>query len=245
MTQAARATAARPSELEASVTRILVMLGAPGAGKGTQAQLLAARLGLPHVSTGDLFRAALRDGSPLGEEVRPYLERGALVPDEVTMHVIAERLAQSDAQQGVILDGFPRTRPQAEALDRLVGARGGRVAGALYIEVETDQLVRRLAGRRVCTASTAHLYHLDSRPPRVAGVCDVDGTALEQRRDDLPETIRARLDRQLPPMYEVIDHYVESGILLSVRGDRAIDDVTDELVRVVERAEKRKANGLP
>lgn len=245
MTQAARVTAARPSEHEAPVTRILVMLGAPGAGKGTQAQLLAARLGLPHVSTGDLFRAALRDQTALGDEVRPYLERGALVPDEVTMDVIGARLAAADAQHGVILDGFPRTRPQAEALDRLVGARGGQVAGALYIEVDTDQLVRRLAGRRVCTAAAAHLYHLESRPPRVPDICDVDGTPLEQRRDDLPDTIRARLERQMPPMYDVIDHYVETGILLSVRGDRPIDEVTDELVRVVERAEKRKSRGLP
>ncbi len=239
MTQATRATAARPAEHEASVTRVLVMLGAPGAGKGTQAQLLAVRLGVPHVSTGDLFRAALRDGSALGDVVRPYMERGALVPDEVTMQVIAERLAAPDAQRAVILDGFPRTRPQAEALDRLIGSRGGRVAGALYIEVDVDQLVRRLAGRRVCTAASAHLYHLESRPPATPGLCDVDGTALEQRRDDQPETVRARLERQLPPMYDVIDHYVESGILLSVRGDRPIDQVTDELVRVVERAEKR------
>ena len=239
MTQAARVTAARPTESTASATRILVMLGAPGAGKGTQAQLLAVRLGLPHVSTGDLFRAALRDGSPLGDEVRPYMERGALVPDEVTLRVISERLAEGDARRGVILDGFPRTRPQAEGLDRLVGARGGRVAGALYIEVDTDQLVRRVAGRRVCTGPGQHLYHVESRPPVQPDVCDVDGTPLEQRRDDRPETIRARLERQLPPMYDVVDHYVESGILLSVRGDRPVEAVTDELVRVVERAEKR------
>jgi len=239
MTQAARVTAARPSENEATATRILVMVGAPGAGKGTQALLLAGRLGLPHVSTGDLFRAALRDGSPLGAEVRPYMDRGALVPDSVTIRVIAERLAMPDARRGAILDGFPRTRPQAEALDALLATRGNRVAGALYIEVETDELVRRLAGRRVCSGPGQHVYHLDSRPPARPGVCDVDGMALEQRRDDLPETIRARLDRQLPPMYEVVDHYVESGQLLSVRGDQPIDQVTDELVRVVERAERR------
>lgn len=239
MTQATRETAAHPLKHDATTTRILVMLGAPGAGKGTQAQLLAARLGLPHVSTGDLFRAALRDGSPLGAEVRPFMERGALVPDEVTMHVIAARLAQPDASHGVILDGFPRTRPQAEALDELLAAKGERVSGALYIEVDTDLLVERLSGRRVCTAPAAHLYHLLSRPPRVVGVCDIDGSPLEQRKDDQPETVRARLERQMPPMYDVIDHYVETGLLLSVRGDRAIDQVTDELVRVVERAERR------
>jgi adenylate kinase len=239
MTQATREAAARPVERGTPSAPILVMLGAPGAGKGTQAVLLAARLGLLHVSTGDLFRAATREGSPLGDTVRPYLERGALVPDEVTVRVIGERLAQPDALTGVILDGFPRTRPQAQALDQLVRGRGGRVTGALYIEVEVDQLVERVAGRRVCTRSGSHVYHVDTRPPRVAGVCDVDGAPLEQRRDDRPETVRARLDRQLPPMYDVIDHYVETGVLLSVRGDRAIEEVTDELVRVVELAEKR------
>lgn len=239
MTQATRETAARPTGNEATATRVLVMLGAPGAGKGTQAGLLAARLALPHVSTGDLFRAALRDGSPLGAEVRPFMERGALVPDEVTMHVIAARLAAPDARTGVILDGFPRTRPQAEGLDRLLAERGGRVAGALYIEVDTDLLVRRLAGRRVCTGPAQHLYHIESRPPTTPEVCDIDGMPLEQRRDDQPDTVRARLERQMPPMYEVVDHYVETGILLSVRGDRPVDQVTDELVRIVERAEKR------
>ncbi len=239
MTQAARATAARPAGPDASEVRILVMLGAPGAGKGTQAERLGARLGLPHVSTGDLFRAALRAGSPLGADVRPYLERGALVPDAVTVDVMAARLAEPDARRGVILDGFPRTVPQAEALERLLASRGGRVAGALYIEVDPDLLVERLAGRRVCTAPAAHLYHVESRPPLVAGICDIDGMPLEQRRDDEPATVRARLERQLPPMYEVVDHYVETGILLSVRGDLPIDVITDELVRVVERAEKR------
>lgn len=238
MTQAARATAARSVDSEATATRILVMLGAPGAGKGTQAQLLAGRLHLPHVSTGDLFRAALRDGSPLGDAVRPYLERGALVPDEVTVRVIAERLAAQDARSGVILDGFPRTRPQAEALDRLAGGRRSRVAGALYIEVETDELVRRLSGRRVC-GTGQHVYHVESRPPLNEGICDIDATPLEQRPDDRPETIRARLERQLPPMYEVIDHYTETGVLCSVQGDRPVEEVTDELVRVVRLAEKR------
>ena len=167
------------------------------------------------------------------------MERGALVPDEVTMHVIAARLAQPDALHGVILDGFPRTRPQAEALDELLAAKGERVSGALYIEVDTDLLVERLSGGASARAPAAHLYHLLSKPPRVAGVCDVDGTPLEQRKDDQPDTVRARLERQMPPMYDVIDHYVETGLLLSVRGDRAIDQVTDELVRVVERAERR------
>jgi adenylate kinase len=240
MTQAARAVAL-PVEDASSPPRILVMLGAPGAGKGTQAARLAERLGLPHVSTGDLFRTAVRDGSPLAGEVRPYIERGALVPDEVTVRVIEARLDQRDAESGVILDGFPRTRPQAEALDALLARRGFRVTGALYIEVDAEELVQRLAGRRVCTGPGQHIYHVDANPPLTPGRCDVDDTELTQRPDDRPETIRARLDRQLPPMYEVIDHYAETGVLCAVRGDRPIDEITDELSRVVARADRRAA----
>jgi adenylate kinase len=239
MTQATRAAGSRATETGPTAARILVMLGGPGAGKGTQAERLATRLHLPHVSTGDLFRAAVRGRTELGVEVRPYLERGALVPDDLAVRVILDRLAQPDARDGVILDGFPRTRPQAEALDRIITKRGGRVTGALYIEVDADELVRRISGRRVCTGPGAHVYHVDWNPPKRPEVCDIDGTALEQRTDDRPETIRARLDRQMPPMYEVVDHYAETGVLCSVRGDRPIGEITEELVRVVERAERR------
>jgi adenylate kinase len=239
MTQAARATATRPATSESTPARILIMLGAPGAGKGTQAQRLATRLGVPHVSTGDLFRAARRADSALGAAVRPYLERGLLVPDDLTIQVITDRLSRPDARAGVILDGFPRTRPQAEALDRLASGRGWRVAGALYIEVDAEELVRRLSGRRVCTGPGAHVYHLLWNPPARDGVCDIDRTPLEQRSDDRPETIRSRLDRQMPPMFEVVDHYTEAGILTAVRGDRPIEEITNELARVVDLTEKR------
>ena len=219
--------------------RIFVMLGPPGAGKGTQAERLSEKLGLPHISSGDLFRAAQRSDSALGRQVRQYMERGALVPDDVTLKVVAERLAQPDTQAGAILDGFPRTPAQADALDRKLAAHGSAVRGALFIEVDREELIRRLAGRRVCTGPEPHVYHVVSKPPRVPDVCDIDGTPLVQRPDDRPETIRARLDKQLPPMYEVVDHYAERGALCAVRGDRSIDEVTDDLLRSVVTAERR------
>ncbi len=237
MTQATRVDG--PREVVRVPPLVYVMVGAPGAGKGTQALRLAKELGLPHISTGDLFRASLRDGSTLGTEVRRYVEKGILVPDPLTMRVVEERFAQPDARQGAVLDGFPRTRPQAESMDRLLARQGARVAAALYIEVDTPQLVQRLAGRRVCTGSQQHVYNLSTRPPRTPGICDIDGTPLEQRPDDRPETISARLARQLPPMYEVVDHYTETGVLHAVAGDRPMDEVTADLLSVAERAAKR------
>ena len=192
------------------------------------------------MSTGDLFRAALRDGSPLGGEVRRYVEKGILVPDPLTMRVVEERFARARCHARAPSSTVsPRTRPQAEALDRLLARQNARVAAALYIEVDTPELVQRLAGRRVCTGAQQHVYNLTTRPPRVAGICDIDGTPLEQRPDDRPETISARLARQLPPMYEVVDHYAETGVLHAVQGDRPMDEVTADLLRVAERAAKR------
>ncbi len=237
MTQAARVDG--PSQVPGESQLVFVMVGAPGAGKGTQALLLARDLGLPHVSTGDLFRAALRDGSPLASEVRRYVEKGTLVPDPVTMRVVEARFAMPDARKGAVLDGFPRTRPQAEALDKLLASNGTRLAAALYIQVDTPELIQRLAGRRVCTGVQQHVFNLSTHPPRVPGVCDHDGSPLEQRPDDRPETIAARLARQLPPMYDVVDHYTETGVLHAIRGDRSMAEVTADLLSVAERAAKR------
>jgi adenylate kinase len=212
---------------------VYVMLGAPGAGKGTQAALLAERLGLAHVASGDLFRRNLREGTPVGREAQRFMERGELVPDELTVHMIAERLAQPDAQAGVILDGFPRTRPQAEALDALLARNGESVSAALYVDVERDVLLRRLSGRWICTRAEEHVYHQLTRPPKVAGVCDIDGAPLYQREDDTPATVRARLEAQLPPMYEVVDYYAERGVLSAVDGDKPVAEVTDALLRAI------------
>lgn len=224
---------ARPAD---APRRILIMLGGPGAGKGTQADLLAAQLGVPHVSSGDLFRAAIRDDTTLGREARRYLDKGALVPDDLTVRMVKARLVEPDAAPGALLDGFPRTVPQAEALDRTLAAQGTRVSGALFIEVPREELVRRLSGRRVCTGAGQHVYHVESKPPIVPGLCDEDGSPLEQRADDRPETIQSRLEKQLPPMFEVVDYYADRGTLYPVRGERPVDDVTQALLRAVETA---------
>jgi adenylate kinase len=209
------------------------MLGAPGAGKGTQAAVLADRLGLVHIASGDLFRRHLRDNTTLGKRVKGHIERGALVPDDLTVELIADRLRESDATKGVILDGFPRTRPQAEALDTMLGRIGGAVVAALYVDVDRDVLLRRLSGRWICTAAEQHVYHELTRPPAKPRICDVDGAPLYQREDDAPATVQARLDKQLPPMYEVVDYSAERGVLSAVDGNKPVADVTDALLRAI------------
>jgi adenylate kinase len=207
---------------------VVVLLGAPGAGKGTQAPLLAARLGIPVVATGDLFRAAVRDGTPLGLEARRYMDAGQLVPDEITVRLLLERLGRPDAAAGVILDGFPRTGVQAQALDAALADRGTEVAAAVLVDVPADELVRRLSGRWICRAA-GHPYHEVSSPPHVAGVCDLDGSELYQRADDQPATIRARMDQQLGALAEVIEHYRTSGVLRTVDGLQPIDGVSSDI----------------
>jgi len=203
---------------------VVVLLGAPGAGKGTQAPLLAVRLGIPVVATGDLFRAAVRDGTPLGIEARRYMDAGQLVPDEITVKLLLERLGRPDAAAGVILDGFPRTGVQAGALDTALADRATTVSAAVLVDVPADELIRRMSGRWICKAA-GHPYHEVSSPPRVAGVCDLDGSALYQRADDQPTTIRARMDQQLGALAQVIEHYRASGVLRTVDGLQAIDAV--------------------
>jgi adenylate kinase len=213
--------------------RILVLLGAPGAGKGTQAHVLARHLGLPRVATGDLFRAAARDGTPLGIAAQAYMERGELVPDEITIGMLLERLEAPDAERGVILDGFPRNRPQADALDRALADRGAAVDAALLVDVPADELLRRLSGRWLCSAA-GHTYHETAYPPRVPGVCDIDGSALVQRDDDRPEIVQARLDKQLGALADVVEHYRSAGVLRTVDGRRPIAAVTNDLLDAIE-----------
>jgi adenylate kinase len=203
---------------------VVVLLGAPGAGKGTQAPLLAARLGIPVVATGDLFRAAVRDGTPLGLKARQYMDAGQLVPDEITVKLLLERLGRPDAARGLILDGFPRTGVQAGALDAALAERGAAVSAAVLVDVPADELVRRMSGRWICRAA-GHPYHEVSSPPRAPGVCDLDGSELYQRADDQPETIRARMDQQLGALAQVIDHYRASGVLRTVDGLQSIEAV--------------------
>jgi adenylate kinase len=209
------------------------MVGAPGAGKGTQAALLSERLGIPHVASGDIFRDHIKRGTPLGKKVKSYLDSGSLVPDDLTIQLISDRLSRPDTDEGVILDGFPRTRRQAEVLDSMLAKQGGRVAAALYVDVDREELMRRLAGRWLCTAAADHVYHEIARPPKRAGVCDIDGAELYQRDDDRPDTIQARLEQQLPPMFEVVDYYTDRDVLSTVDGDRPMAEVTEDLLRTV------------
>jgi len=208
---------------------ILLLVGAVGAGKGTQAGILSRELGLVHLASGNLFRAALAAGTPLGEEARGYMERGELVPDELTIAMFMEELAQPAARAGAILDGFPRTVGQAKALDETLAANGERIRRVLFIDAPTEVLVRRVAGRWVCPECGTP-YHEDTDPPESAGRCDRDGTALTQRDDDRPEVVRARLDKQVPPMLEVVDHYERSGIVQRLDGTQPIESVTEAIL---------------
>ncbi len=214
---------------------VVVLLGAPGAGKGTQAPLLADRLGIPVVATGDLFRAAVRDGTPLGMEARRYMDAGQLVPDEITVRLLRERLVRPDAAEGVILDGFPRTAVQAAALDTALEGRGARVSAAVLVDVPAEELVRRMSGRWICRAA-GHPYHETSSPPARPGVCDLDGSELYQRVDDRPETIRARMDQQLGALAEVIAHYRAAGVLSQVDGLQGIAEVAEAIDAALARA---------
>lgn len=215
---------------------IIVMMGAPGAGKGTQAERLAAALELPHISTGELFREMLKSDTPLGRKIKAHTESGGLVPDEDTVKIVEARLAQPDAESGAILDGFPRTVAQAHALDDMLEHAGTSVAAVPYIEVGQDLLLERLTGRRICTLDDQHMYHVVAMPSKQDGICDIDGAELYQRVDDSPDTVRDRLAKQLPPMFEVIDYYADHKVLLPVPGDRPAEEVTAELLRVIRSA---------
>jgi adenylate kinase len=212
---------------------VVVLLGAPGAGKGTQAPVLAQALGVPILASGDLLRAAAAAGTPLGREADRYMSRGQLVPDDTMVRVFLDRLEKPDARDGAILDGFPRTRVQAVALDRALAEAGRRVDRAIFIDVETEDLVRRMSNRRICTAN-GHVYNLSSNPPRSDEICDLDGSPLVQRPDDDEETVRARMKEQIPPLLDVVDHYRQAGVLQNVDGREPISDVSDRLLRALQ-----------
>ncbi len=211
---------------------VAVLLGAPGAGKGTQAPILARELGVPILASGDLLRTAAAAGTALGREADRYMSRGQLVPDDTMVRVFLERLDRPDATAGAILDGFPRTRVQAVALDRALEEAGRRVDRAIFIDVAEDDLVRRMSNRRVCTAN-GHVYNLASNPPLVEGICDLDGSELVQRPDDNEETVRARMKEQIPPLLEVVDHYRTAGILQTIDGREPISAVVDRMRRAL------------
>ena len=207
----------------------VIFLGLPGAGKGTQAEAITAAFGVPHISTGDMFRAAQSAGGALGAEVRPYQERGLLVPDELTIRLVRERLLQPDADGGFLLDGFPRTRPQATALDAMLEELGRPVTHVLYLDVERGELLRRLGGRWVCPACGAS-YHADSRPPRTEGVCDRCKEALKQRADDNPQAVRVRLEENWARTQDLVEFYRGRGLLTRIDGARPVDAVRQAIL---------------
>jgi adenylate kinase len=218
----------------ASDALFLVLLGGPGAGKGTQAERLAAALAIPQVSTGDLFRENLKNDTELGLLAKRYMERGELVPDEVTVAMVRERLSRPDASGGVILDGFPRTIAQAEALGALLADLGYRLAVVPYIKVPEDVLLARLAGRWTCRKCGAMYHHLFS-PPAKAGICDRCGGELYQRPDDTPETQRHRIEVYFEQTAPLIDYYQEKGLLVEVDGQPSIDQIQVELLNIIRR----------
>jgi adenylate kinase len=208
---------------------ILLLVGPVGAGKGTQAKVLSRELGLVHLASGNLFRAALAARTALGEAAREYMQAGELVPDELTIAMFMDELAKPAAAAGAILDGFPRTVGQARALDRTLAENGERIRRVIFIDVPQEVLIRRVAGRWICpTCGTT--FHEDTNPPRVSGTCDRDGTQLRQRDDDRPEVVRARLEKQVPPMLEVIDHYERAGIVDRIDGTGPIEQVTERIL---------------
>jgi adenylate kinase len=212
---------------------IIVMLGPPGAGKGTQAALLAERLGIPHIATGDLFREALNAETKLGLTAKAYMERGELVPDEVTVAMVRERLQESDAEQGFILDGFPRTIEQAKALEGLLAEMGKAVDVALFIDAGEEELVRRLSSRWTCRNCQA-VYNVISNPPREEGKCDICGGELYQRADDAPETVRNRILVYREQTSPLIDYYRELGLLVTIESEGGIEHVQEEILHALQ-----------
>lgn len=211
----------------------IVLLGPPGAGKGTQAELLAEWLKLPHVSSGDLFRSAIQNATPLGLEAKGFIDRGELVPDDVTIGLVGERLGQPDCASGVILDGFPRTVAQAEALDRVFASLGRRVDVVPYIQVAQELLLQRLAGRWTCR-NCGTVYHSVFSPEKVKGVCDVCGGQLYQRADDTPETHRRRIEVYLEQTAPLADYYRACGVLAEIDGEQDVPSVQRALREAIE-----------
>jgi len=203
----------------------LILLGPPGAGKGTQAERLVEDFGLPHISTGDMLRAQVAAGNELGERAKGYMDAGDLVPDEVIIGMILERIGEDDAADGFLLDGFPRNEQQAEALDQALARLERQLTAALLVEVSDEEVVRRLAGRRVCVKNPSHIYHVEFDPPKHEDVCDQDGSRLIQRDDDREETIRHRLEVYHSQTEPLIGFYDRAGLLRRIDGRRSADEV--------------------
>lgn len=210
----------------------IIMLGAPGAGKGTQAKKIAEKYGIPHISTGDIFRANIKEGTELGKKAKTYMDQGLLVPDELTVDLVIDRVAKDDAQNGYVLDGFPRTIPQAEALDKALSGRGEKIDYAVNVEVPDESIVNRMSGRRACTACGG-TYHVKYNAPKKEGICDACGGELVLRDDDKPETVKKRLDVYHDQTQPLIEYYTKQGVLKEVDGTRDVDDVFTAITKLL------------
>lgn len=211
----------------------IIMLGAPGAGKGTQAIKIAEKYNIPHVSTGDIFRANIKGGTDLGKEAKSYMDKGQLVPDELTVRILLDRVAKDDCKAGYVLDGFPRTIAQADALDKAVAALGESVDYAIDVDVPDENIVKRMSGRRACLKCGA-TYHIEHVPPKKEGICDSCGSELVQRADDKPETVLERLNVYHEQTQPLIEYYSKKGILKSVDGTQDMQVVFDDIVKILE-----------
>ncbi|ADU28433.1 adenylate kinase [Evansella cellulosilytica] len=211
----------------------LILMGLPGAGKGTQAEKIVAKYGIPHISTGDMFRAAIKNGTELGLKAKAFMDEGNLVPDEVTVGIVRERLSKDDCKDGFLLDGFPRTVAQASALDDMLKDLGKQIDHVLYIEVPKEDLFKRLTGRWICSTCGA-TYHELYNPPKVAGKCDKDGSDLIQREDDKAETVGKRLEVNLQQAQPLVDFYGEKGSLRSLDGNKEIDEVFNDIDEILK-----------
>lgn len=212
----------------------IVMLGAPGAGKGTQAKKLSGKYGIPHISTGDIFRANIKQGTELGKKAKEYMDQGQLVPDELVVDLVADRLRSEDCEKGFILDGFPRTIPQAEALDKALEQMGAALDYAIDVEVPDENIVRRMSGRRACVGCGA-TYHTQYAAPKQENICDACGGELILRDDDKPETVEKRLSVYHEQTQPLIDYYRSAGVLEEVDGTQDMETVFQEIVRLFER----------
>lgn len=210
----------------------IIMLGAPGAGKGTQAKQIAGKYSIPHISTGDIFRANIKNGTELGKKAKEYMDQGLLVPDELTCDLVVDRIGQDDCKNGFVLDGFPRTIPQAEALTNALNELGQKMDYAIDVDVPDENIVKRMSGRRACLECGA-TYHVVSIPPKKEGICDACGSELVLRDDDKPETVQKRLDVYHEQTQPLIDYYKKAGILKSVDGTQPMEDVFADIVKIL------------
>ena len=210
----------------------IIMLGAPGAGKGTQAKMIAEKYSIPHVSTGDIFRANIKNGTDLGKQAKEYMDAGKLVPDELTVKILLDRVAQDDCKNGYVLDGFPRTIPQAEVLENALNELGDKIDFAVNVDVPDENIVRRMSGRRACLKCGA-TYHIEYIPPKQEGICDTCGSELVLRDDDKPETVQNRLKVYHEQTQPLIDFYTERKVLKTVDGTKDMKEVFADIIAIL------------